>query len=82
MSFLYPESSWRFVNLSYANAPPCVTMFQVGTFIYPYCQFPSGASAVPIGGTVIIQPGNYSAVGIYNKAMTLRAPLGAVTLGP
>lgn len=81
MSFLYPESNWVFVNQSYSLAPPCGSS-QFGTFLNPFCSFLSGAIAVPVSGTVIIQPGNYSAVGVYTKAMILRAPLGGVILGP
>ncbi len=81
MSFLYPESDWVFVNEFYSRAPRCGGS-PLGTFLSPYCSFPSGASAVPVSGTVIIQPGTYSSVGVYTKAMTLRAPLGDVILGP
>lgn len=81
MSFLYPEDGWVFVNQSYSLAPPCRS-FQFGTFLNPFCDFTTAASTVPTGGTVIIQPGNYSAVGVYTKAMILRAPLGGVILGP
>jgi hypothetical protein len=82
MSFLYPESNWVFVNGTYTSAPPCDGDEELGTFFKPYCSFPSGAGGVPDGGTVIIQPGTYSSVGVYTKAMTLRAPLGGVILGP
>jgi hypothetical protein len=81
MSFLYPEIDWVFVNKSYILAPPCRST-QLGTFLYPYCEFTNGAQLVPAGGIVIIQPGTYSSVGTYTKAMTLRAPLGGVILGP
>jgi hypothetical protein len=76
MSFLYPESDWRFVDQAYIGGT------ENGTFLEPYKQFTSGASAVPSEGTVWVQPGTYSAVGTCNKTMTLRAPLGHVTLGP
>jgi astacin len=82
MSFLYPESDWEFVNKSYSLAPPCSSSTIVtGKFLDPHCEFTDGAWDVPAGGTVIIQPGTYSAVGTYTKAMTLRAPLGGVILG-
>jgi hypothetical protein len=82
MSFLYPESDWEFVNKSYSLAPPCSSsMFVTGKFLDPHCEFTDGAWDVPASGTVIIQPGTYSAVGTYTKAMTLRAPLGGVILG-
>jgi hypothetical protein len=81
MSFLYPEDSWVFVNSFYELAPLCTSHYQDGTFLSPYCEFTSAAEVVPSDGTVIIQPGIYSAVGVYSNAMTLRAPLGDVTLG-
>lgn len=75
MSFLYPESDWRFVD--WAN-----TGSTLGTFLEPYTQFPAGVAAVPSGGTVWVQPGSYSSVGTYNKAMRIEAPRGGVSLGP
>ncbi len=51
------------------------------TFLYPFRTFQLGAALVPWGGTVWVQPGYYSAAGTYNRAMTVKAPLGAVTLG-
>ena len=74
MSFLYPQSSWRFVQGSHAG-------LEVGTFLYPYRQFTTGAALIPAHGTLWVQPGYYSAVGTYNRAMTIKAPLGNVTLG-
>ena len=76
MSFLYRENDWVFVNLAYTGSP------QAGTFLRPYVSLTQGRTGVPTGGTVWLQPGNYYAVGtIITKAMTLRAPLGGVTLG-
>jgi hypothetical protein len=74
MSFIYPYSNYRFVDGSYGGD-------EQGTFLKPYRTFSKGASEVPSGGTVWIQPGAYSAVGTYTKTMTLQAPLGGVTLG-
>lgn len=74
MSFLYPENNWRFVDRT--NTGP-----QSGTFLNPYRSFGSGFFFAPAGGTLWIQPGGYSAVGIYSKQMTLQAPLGNVVLG-
>lgn len=53
----------------------------LGTFLEPSLLFATGVMAVPDGGTVWVRPGTYSAVGTYTKAMTLRGPLGGVTLG-
>ncbi|MBE7472482.1 MAG: hypothetical protein DPW09_22665 [Anaerolineae bacterium] len=76
MSFLYPQSGWRFVDRTYTG------LFQFGTFRIPYKNFGTGYNSVPGGSTLWIQPGSYSAVAIYSKPMTLRAPLGNVILGP
>jgi hypothetical protein len=74
MSFLYPYANWRFVDGSYSGS-------EEGTFLRPYNTFGEGATDVPSGGTVWIQPGTYSAVGTYSKPMVLQAPLGGVVLG-
>ena len=74
MSFLYPESNWRFVNGSYTGP------VEAGTFLQPFRSLTSGEASTPGGGVLWVQPGIYSAVGMYAKPMTLEAPLGAVTL--
>jgi hypothetical protein len=74
MSFLYPDSKWRFVDAAYSGS-------EAGTFLQPYNTFGEGAIAVPSGGTVWIQPGTYVAAGTYTNAMSLQAPLGGVVLG-
>jgi hypothetical protein len=74
MSFLYPYSNWRFVDVNYSGS-------EEGTFIEPFNTFSEGAEDVPSDGTVWLQPGTYSAVGAYTKPMTLKAPLGGVLLG-
>ena len=83
MSFLYPENKWRFVNGSYSLAPRKRVFFspQPGTFFFPAFTINHGVSVVPAGGTLIIQPGNYNETGSFSKAMSLRAPLGSVTIG-
>jgi hypothetical protein len=73
MSFLYPEANWRFVDQAQAGA-------QNGTFLEPYAQFNVGVGNTPSGGTLWVQPATYSAVGTYTNAITIRAPLGGVTL--
>ncbi len=75
MSFLYPQSDWRFVDSAYTGGT------ENGTFLTPYKQFPPGFTATPSGGTLWVQPGTYSSVGTYNNAVTIRAALGNVTLG-
>lgn len=74
MSFLYPQANWRFVNGAYTGGT------ENGMFLTPYKQFPAGFTATPSGGTLWVQPGAYSSIGTYNKAVTIRAPLGGVTL--
>lgn len=76
MSFLYPHSSWRFIDNSN-------TGLAKGTFLEPYIAMnPTIATyLLPTNSVVWIQPGTYSSRGTYSKPMTLRAPLGGVTLG-
>lgn len=74
MSFLYPEANWRFADRNFTGAP------ESGTFLRPFKTFATAKTGVPSGGTVWMQPGAYSAVGTHSKAMTLRAPLGGVTM--
>jgi hypothetical protein len=73
MSFLYPESNWRFADQSYYGT-------QAGTFFMPARTIALGEDYVPEGGTLWIQPGEYSATGTHAKQMTLQAPLGGVTI--
>ena len=76
MAFLYPEDNWVFVD--YVNGGA-----EDGSFVHPYNTVPEGATNVPLGGTVWVQPGTYPSVGTYgtgDKAMTIRAPIGGVTL--
>lgn len=82
LSFMYSQADWVFVNGSYPFAPGCNPSSQVGSFLKPFCNFdPSVAASVPTAGKVFIQAGTYSSVGTYSRPMTLRAPLGGVTLG-
>ncbi|MFN8453928.1 MAG: M12 family metallopeptidase [Anaerolineae bacterium] len=75
MSFLYPKNNWYFVDGTHSG-------LHTGDFLSPYPQFTTAMNSVTGGDILWIQPGNYSAVGIYNQAVTLQAPLGNVTLGP
>lgn len=74
MSFLYPESNWRFVD---DDAHPLI---QFGTFFFPEDDVTDGVAVTPAGGTLWIQPGTYTDAGTFNKAMTWRAPLGGVLI--
>jgi uncharacterized protein (TIGR03437 family) len=76
VSFLYPRANWRFVDGTYTGqrgAPD-------GTFLRPYQSLGTGISATPLGGTLWLQPGVYFADAPLTKAITLRAPLGDVTI--
>jgi hypothetical protein len=74
MSYLYPQSDWRFVDPYYSGT-------EAGTFLNPYTAFASAEASVPGGGKVVLlQPGTYSATGHHSKAMTLVAPQGGVVL--
>lgn len=77
MSFLYPQGHWRFVDKSADISWP---LFELGTFLLPYEKFTTGVKNTPNGGTLWVQPGTYAGVGTYSKPMTIRAPLGGVTL--
>lgn len=75
VSFLYPEPNWHFLDWTHNG-------MEVGSmFMWPYRTFSKAMVFTPTGGTLMIQPGSYSAVGTYNRAMLLRAPLGRVSLG-
>jgi len=75
MSFLYPQSNWRFVDNTYTGSG------ESGTFLKPYKTFAAGANATPSGGTLwVLEQGEYPAMGTYDKAMTIRAALGGVVL--
>ena|GEM_PF-3108522 len=74
LRFTYPLGFWRYVDRNYAGT-------QVGSIEQPFTSFFDGVNSVPRKGTVFVQPGHYSAVGIYNKPMKIKAPQGGVTLG-
>ena len=76
VSFFYPEDDWHFVDQTYTG------FFELGLFTYPYRTVENDYTNVPGGGTLWVQPGNYSAVGVYDNPRIIRAPLGHVTLGP
>jgi len=75
MSFLYPEFDWRFVDGSYDGST------ENGGFLTPYKQVAEGINGTPAGGTLWIQPNNYSESGTFTNPVTLRAPLGNVIIG-
>lgn len=80
MSFLYPEYGWKFVIFD--TSPPGPGEF--GTFFYPFKEdniYSVVYDNLSEGEVLWIQPGNYLGTGVYNKQVTLRAPLGNVTIG-
>jgi hypothetical protein len=74
MSFVYPENNWYFVDRTDTTSGN-------GSFLNPYREFTTGVRDAPSWSTLWIQPGYYSAVGVYDRPMTLEAPLGNVVLG-
>ena len=76
VGFIYPrEPNWQFLSV---NAQPGL---RFGTFFYPWLTLDEALLNTPTGGTLWIKdPGQFNAIGIYDKAMTIRAPQGA-TLG-
>ena len=75
MASLYPRGNSRFVDAAF-NGPT-----SDGSFRRPYTRVELGIGAAPGGGVVWIQPGAYFAGGsVYRKPVTLRAPLGGVTI--
>ena len=70
-------SSWS--NWRWVSTIPLPT--QLGDCFFTYSGFASAFAATPSGGMLWIEPGNYSAIGTYNKAITLKAPNGLIILG-
>jgi uncharacterized protein (TIGR03437 family) len=79
LSFLYPQPNWRFVGNPFSF--PHNFLVQTGGFLAPYEKLGTAVEATPVGGTIWLQPGEYtlSRDGI-DKRLTLRAPLGGVTI--
>lgn len=74
MSFVYPQPDWRFLDINYGGTQ------SDGSFRFPYKTFFAATALTPTDGTLWIQPGTYSAVGLYDEPITLRAPLTDVVL--
>lgn len=75
MSFVYPQSNWRFVLPSRSPGG----FFEVGSFFLPWDSF-SDALATPANGTVWIDGGHYDAPTNINQSVTILAPKGSVFL--
>jgi len=77
MSFLYPETDWRFMHSASGILPVD------GSFLAPYDDLAQAITATPAGGQLVLMyPEDLVEPGTYNKAMTLVAPLGAVIRAP
>ena len=79
LSFLYPPSDWRFLDISYngGNGSPN------GSFYRPYTSFEDAVTNTPAGGTIwLLRTQTIPAIGAYSKLITVKAAPGVVaTLG-
>ena len=75
MSFLYPFDDWRFLSSTRAQAA------KFGTFAFPWSTISQAMDDAPRGATIWVDTGSYAVTsGSIDVEMTLRAPLGDVTL--
>jgi hypothetical protein len=75
MSFMYPESNWRFLDGG------TQATWNDGKFLTPYKDFNFALADMPAGGRLFItHPRTYVQPGTYSKAMTITAPQGGVTI--
>jgi hypothetical protein len=76
MSYLYPQSNWRFAEAGSSQ------VIQNGTFHYPSQAFTNGKALVPTGGTLFMEPSTYAnSGGVHLKRMTIRSTrVGSVVL--
>ena len=81
----FPGANCRYVDtVTYPNSPA-----DNGTVFQPFHNFASAVSSVPSGGRVVMVTGSYGKAtagntgtyGTGNKAFTLLAPVGSVTIG-
>lgn len=79
MSFLYPESDWRFADTSSA--------FPFGQFLTPFAGFAMGYSGTPTGGTLWLKanfygsPREYAFTGRLERAMRIEPTAGSAVIG-
>lgn len=59
---------------------PIAQALQDGTVLRPFDTLAEAVNSVPVGGVVSIVTGSYAGASSLNKAMTLRAPVGLVTI--
>ena len=75
MSFMYPQSNWRFLRQVNLNPP------SDGEFQSPWTVFDTAYADTPVGGRLIIlNPQSYIEPGVYSKPMIIEAPQGGVTI--
>ena len=75
MSFMYPESSWRFLHAQTSATT------NDGQFLTPWDDFDTVYVGTPTNGRMIVtHPGTYVEPGVYSKSMVIEAPQGGVVL--
>ena len=76
MSFLYPQSDWRFLDEGHTGAG-------TGEFFDPYPDFFTAVATggTPLCGELWIEAGSYCAVGVHDRGMIIRATHDSVVLG-
>jgi hypothetical protein len=76
MSYLYPQSNWRFAEAGSAQTE------EDGRFHYPAKTFTNAVRLVPTGGTLFMEPSTYAnSRGVHRKRMTIESTrLGSVLL--
>jgi V8-like Glu-specific endopeptidase len=62
---------------AYPNTP-----VRDGTIFRPHTTLASGVNATPTAGNLFLTPGTYTGTTTMNRAMTIRAPAGTVTIIP
>jgi V8-like Glu-specific endopeptidase len=72
-----PGANVRYVDRDH----PVNVRLRDGSVFRPFNTLIDGVNAVPAGGIVSIVTGSYSGISTINKAMTLTAPVGTVTIG-
>jgi hypothetical protein len=73
MGVLYPRQEWRFLGSNWPAAAPELNRQAFLNLVDAY-------GATPDSGTLWIQPGRYSGRAVYDRPMTIAAPLGSVLL--
>jgi hypothetical protein len=73
---VFPGSNIRYADNSHSYATGSGTVFR------PFNTVIGAVNAVPAGGIVSIVQGSYNESMTINKAMTITAPVGNVTIGP